>query len=80
MQSFNKKTMSDQLVIFLYKSDFIQFIHDLIHVYSLGAGGVQRFDINRNLLSLQSSVASFRSQMTIVTEKSIVLPFSHTKA
>ena len=38
------------------------------------------FDVNRNSLSLRSSVASFKSQMTIVSEKSIVFPFSHTKA
>ena len=48
------------------KSDFIQFIHDLIHVYSPGAGGNtttrgQNFDVNRNVLSLRSSVASFKS-------------------
>ena len=24
-----------------FKSDFIQFFHDLIHVYSPGAGGIQ---------------------------------------
>ena len=40
----------------------------------------QSFDVNRNFLSLRSSVASFKSQTTIVSEKSIVLPFSHTKA
>ena len=67
------------------KSDFIQFSHDLIHVYSPGAGGIQppgdkNFDVNRNFLSLRSSVASFKSQTTIISEKSIVLPFSYTKA
>ena len=40
----------------------------------------QSFDVNRNLLSLRSSVASFKSQTTIVSKKSIVLPFSYTKA
>ena len=40
----------------------------------------QSFDVNRNFLSLRSSVVSFKSQTTIVSEKSIVLPFSHTKA
>ena len=39
----------------------------------------QRFDVNRNVLTLRSSVASFKSQTTIVSEKSIVLPFSHTE-
>ena len=67
------------------KSDFIQFFHDLIHVYSPGTGehtaprGLS-FDVNRNVLSLRSSIASFKLQTTIVSEKSIVLPFSHTKA
>ena len=47
------------------KSDFIQFFfHDLIHVYSPGAGACsprgQSFDVNRNFLSLRSSVASFK--------------------
>ena len=42
------------------KSDFIHFFfHDLIHVYSPGAGRHtaprgQSFDVNRNFLSLQS--------------------------
>ena len=67
------------------KSDFIHFCHDLMHVYSPGAGGHtaprgQSFDVNRNFLSLWSSVASVKSQTTIVSEKSIVLHFSHTKA
>ena len=48
-------------------SDFIQFCHDLMHVvYIPGAGGHtapcgQSFDVNRNFLSLRSSVASFKS-------------------
>ena len=61
------------------KSDFIQFLY----VYSPGAEGIQgnkNVDVNRNFLSLRSSVASFKSQTTIVSEKSIVLPFFHTKA
>ena len=48
------------------KSDFTQFFHDLIPVYSHGAGGHtsprgRSFDVNRNFLSLRSSVASFKS-------------------
>ena len=48
------------------KSDFIHFFHDLIHVNSPWAGGIQpprgqSFDVNRNFLSLRSSVASFKS-------------------
>ena len=48
------------------QSDFIHFFHDLIHVYSPGAGAIQpprgqSFDVNRNFLSLRSSVASFKS-------------------
>ena len=41
------------------------FCHDLIHVYSPGARAYsprgQSFDVNRNFLSLRSSVASFKS-------------------
>ena len=42
------------------------FFHDLIHVYSPGAGaysplGDKNFDVNRNFLSLWSSIASFKS-------------------
>ena len=63
------------------KSDLF---HDLIHVYSSSRGQTaprgQSFDVNRNTLSLRSSVASFKSETTIVSEKSIVLHFSHTKA
>ena len=49
------------------KSDFIHFFfHDLIHVYSPRAGAYpppqgQSYDVNRNFLSLCSSVASFKS-------------------
>ena len=59
------------------------FFHDLIHVYSPGAGGIQppprrqSFDVDTNFLPIGSSVASFKSLMTIVSEKSIVLPFFH---
>ena len=46
------------------KSDFIQFFHDLIHVYSPGQGQTaprgQIFDANRKALSLYSFVASFK--------------------
>ena len=67
------------------KSAFIHFFfHDLIHVYSPGVGAYspreQSFDVNRNFLSLRSSVASFKTWTTIVSEKSIVLYFSHSKA
>ena len=40
----------------------------------------QSFDVNRSSMSFWSYVASFKSQTTIVSEKFIVLPFSHTKA
>ena len=47
-----------------FKSDFIQFFHDFIHVYSPTAGqtapGEQSFDGNRNVLSLHSFVPSFQ--------------------
>ena len=47
------------------RSDFTHFFHDLIHVSSPGAGGIQSprghsFDVNRNILSLWLSVASFK--------------------
>ena len=73
------KEMSLRLI--LYK-----ILHDLIHVYSPEAVGIQpsgdkNFVVNRNFLSLRSSVASFKSQTTIVSEKkNIVIPISHTKA
>ena len=37
--------------------------------------GDKNFDVNRNFLSLRSCIASFKSQMTVVSEISIVLPF-----
>ena len=48
------------------KSDFIHFVHDLVHVYSTETSGHtaprgQSFDVNRNIFSLQSSVANFKS-------------------
>ena len=47
-----------------WKSDFIQFFYDLIHVYSPRAGADsprgQNFDINRKALSLDLIVASFK--------------------
>ena len=46
----------------------------------IAPGQGHSFDVNRNFLSLRSSVASCKSKMTIVSEKSIVLPFSQTKA
>ena len=47
------------------KFDFIQFFfHDLIHVYSPGAGANSpqgtKFDVNRNVLLFRSFVASFK--------------------
>ena len=61
------------------------FFHDLIHVFSPRASSIQpprgrSFDGNRNFLSLWSFGASYKSLMTIVSEKSIVFPFSLTKA
>ena len=50
----------------LWSLIFYNFFHDLIHVYIPRAGGIQpasrgqSFDINRNFLSLWSSVASFK--------------------
>ena len=47
-----------------WKSDFIQFFHDLIHVYSPGAGTDSpkdaKVDVNRKALSLYPFVASFK--------------------
>ena len=46
------------------KSDFIQFLYDLIHVYSPGQGQTaprgQNFDVNRKALSFYPFVASFK--------------------
>ena len=42
-------------------------LHDFIHVYSTGAGAessrVQSFDVNRNVLSLHSFVASLKKNV-----------------
>ena len=67
----NRKTLSLYPFVASFKeislmSDFIHFFHDLIHEYSAGARGIQppggqSFDVYRNSLSLQSSVASFKS-------------------
>ena len=67
------------------KTNFIHFFHDSVHVHSTGTGGHtaprgQSFDVNRNFLSLRSSVTSFKSSTAIVSEKSIVLPFSPYKS
>ena len=50
------------------KSDFIHlFIHNFIHVYSPRAGADNplgtKFDVNRNILSLRSFVASFKKNL-----------------
>ena len=46
------------------KSDFTQFFHDLIHVYSPGVGQTaprgQNFYVNRKALSLYPFVANFK--------------------
>ena len=46
------------------KSDFMQFFHDFIHVYSPGAGADtprgQIFNVNRNVLSFHLFDASFK--------------------
>ena len=46
------------------KSDFIQFLHDLIDVYSPGAGAAipqrTKFDVKRKALSRYPFVASFK--------------------
>ena len=59
------------------KSDFIQFFHDLIHVYSPGAGADSpkgtKFDVNRKALSLYPFVASF---LTISLKSDLIQFFS----
>ena len=49
------------------KSDFIHFFHDLVHVYSPGQGQTaprgQSFDVNRNVLSFHSVVASLKKNV-----------------
>ena len=66
-----KKALSFYPFVTSFKEIFLKlwfytFFHDLIHVYSPGAGDIQSpgdksFDVNRNFLSLRSSVASFKS-------------------
>ena len=66
------------------KSDFIQFFHDLIHVYSPGAGGIQPPGVIV-LMSTETSchighlllVSNHRRQY--FCKKNNVFPFSHTK-
>ena len=68
-----------------FKSDLIQFFHDLIHVYNPGAGGMQPQG-DKVIMSTETSchfghlllVSNHRLQYFL--KKSIVLPFSHTKA
>ena len=59
------------------KSDFIQFFHDLIHVYSPGAGADspwgQNFNVNRKASSLYPFVASFKE----ISLKSDFIQFFH---
>ena len=66
------------------KSDFIRFFHYLIHIYNPGAGGIQPGD--KVLMSTVTSchfghllVVSHQRRQQFL-QKSIVLPFSHTKA
>ena len=59
------------------KSDLYNFFYDLIHIYSPRAAGHtaprgQSFDFNRTTFHF--------GHLLLVSEKSIVLPFSHTKA
>ena len=46
------------------KSDFVHFLHELVHVYSPRAGADspqwQNFDVNRKALSLYQFAASFK--------------------
>ena len=59
------------------KSDFRQFFHDFLHVYSSKAGADnplgQNFYVNRNILSLWSFVASFKK----ISLKSDFIQFFH---
>ena len=65
-----------------FKSDLIQFFHELIHVYSPGAGGIQPSG-DKVLMSTETFChfghLLLVSNHRIVSEKSIVLSFSHTK-
>ena len=50
-----------------FESDLYIFFHDFINVYSPGAGADNprghSLDVNRNVLSLQSFVASFTKRL-----------------
>ena len=64
-QSFDVNRNVLSLHSFVASLILYNFFHDLIHVYSPGAGPYspprgQSFDVNRNFLSLRSSVASFK--------------------
>ena len=63
----NKKALSLYPFVASFK-DFIQLFHDLIHVYSPGAGGIQppgdKVLMSTETSCHRSSVASFKSQMT----------------
>ena len=67
------------------KSDFIHFFHDLIHVYSPWAEGIQPPG-DKVLMSTEISChighlfLVSNQRRLIVSEKSIVVLFSHTKA
>ena len=86
----NRKTLSLYPFVVSFKeislkSDFMQFFNDLIHAYSPGAGGIQpQVDIVLMFTELSCHfghlllVSNHRQQL--VSEKSIVLPFSHIKA
>ena len=59
------------------KSDFIHFFHDLIHVYSPGAGADspqgKKCDVNRKALPLYPFVAGFKE---ISLKSDFILIFS----
>ena len=66
----NRNILSHWLIVASFKkislmSDFIQFFHDFIHVYSPGQGQTaprgQNFDVNRKALSLDPFVASLKA-------------------
>ena len=69
----------------LFEVWFYTFFFKIYYIYiARGRGHTaprgQSFYVHRNFLSLRSSVAIFKSLTTTVSEKSIVLPFSHKKA
>ena len=68
----SKKPLVNSVICYQFQKNLFEvwfytiFFHDLIHVYSPGAGGIQppgeqSFDVNRKFWSLRSSVASFKS-------------------